>query len=237
MYTSHQYRFIQCCYIQNERAAGGAPEPPITLEHIDAQAIEAGGSRLSATYRPASAALSLRSYGCPAGSRNPQPATRPATALAISPSRLEKKSSPNKAASASPAASSARKASAVITRRPGIPSLDLKDIQQENQGKSASKAAQMLSPSSPGAGARQALQESPTKYVERFLMSGIDASVFCCVPGMLVMQVSKQSSSCKHTPASKGATLAGVYQKCARAACKFDCTPDCTVAIIVLLLV
>lgn len=157
----------------------------------------------------------------------------------VQPQRLQShlQSSPNKAASASPAASPARKASAVITRRPGIPSLDLKDIQQENQGKSASKAAQMLSPSSPGAGARQALQESPTKYVERFLMSGIDASVFCCVPGMLVMQVSKQSSSCKHTPASKGATLAGVYQKCARAACKFDCTPDCTVAIVVLLLV
>ena len=194
-YTSQQYRLVQRCYIQNERAAGSAPEPPMALEHTDAQAIAAGDSRLSEAYRPASAALSLRSYGRPAGSRSSQLAARPATALAISPSRMVKKSSSNKAASASPAAISARKASAVITRRSGVPSLDLKDLQQENHTKAASKATQMLSPCSPGAGACQALQESPTRYVEELLLSSIGVPVFRCVPGMLVMQVSKQSRS------------------------------------------
>lgn len=151
--------------VQNERAAGSAPETPTVLEHTHAQVTPASTSRLSEAYRPASAALSLRSFGRPAGPRGPHTAARPATALAASPSRLDKKTSPNKAASAGPAASAARRASAVITRQPVVPALDMRDLlQQENQGKPESKAAQMLSPSSPGSGTRQALQESPTRY-------------------------------------------------------------------------
>ena len=189
----HLHQFYNACVLntstdciwlllQTERAAGSTPETTAALEHADAQTASISSPRQSAAYRPASAALSLRSYGRPTGSRSSQTAARPATALAISPSRLEQKCSPNKAANAS---LSARKASAVITRQPGIPSLDLKDIQQENQGKSASKATQMLSPSIPNAGARQALQESPTRYVKGYLLSRIEALAFCCVQGTL----------------------------------------------------
>ncbi|KAL3130872.1 hypothetical protein ABBQ38_000201 [Trebouxia sp. C0009 RCD-2024] len=154
---------------QNERAAA---ETPTTLEHAHVQAASAGSPRLSQAYRPASAALSLRSFGRPAGARSPHPAARPATALAASPSRLDKKTSPNKAASAGPAATAARRASAVITRQPVVPALDMKGLlQQENQAKSDSQAAQMLSPSSPGSGARPALQESPTRSPNRAAVS------------------------------------------------------------------
>lgn len=126
------------------------------------------GSPGSPVNRPASAALSLRSFGRPATSRLLSAKTRPATK---SPRKIKanpgQSISPTKSASAAPDTDAARKASAVITKPWSATSggTHAEVPQQENERmQSAAKPSSQVDASRTSAEPRQALQESPSTY-------------------------------------------------------------------------
>jgi len=172
----HCSTVCQCCqiraitpgklivYLQDQRAAG--PDRGVTpheQSHISGSI--AAAKQASEGYRPASAALSLRSFGRWGGPRSPSATARPVTALPKSPSQLEvpKKLSPKKAASAGPTLSPVRKASAAITLGRQFVASQQHGMQQENQALSLDSKGPQRSPEGIESGVRPALQESPTR--------------------------------------------------------------------------
>ena len=172
----HCSTVCQCCqiraitpgklivYLQDQRAAG--PDRGVTpheQSHISGSI--AAAKQASEGYRPASAALSLRSFGRWGGPRSPSATARPVTALPKSPSQLEvpKKLSPKKAASAGPTISPVRKASAAITSGRQLVASQQHGMQQENQVHGLDSKGPQRPQEGNDSGVRPALQESPTR--------------------------------------------------------------------------
>ena len=150
-------------YLQDQRAAGSdRGVTPHEQSHISGSI--AAAKQASEGYRPASAALSLRSFGRWGGPRSPSATARPVTALSTWPSQLEvpKKLSPKKAASAGPTISPVRKASAAITSGRQLVASQ-HGMQQENQVHSLDSKGPQRPQEGNDSGVRPALQESPTR--------------------------------------------------------------------------
>lgn len=150
--------------LQDQRAAG--PDRGVTpheQSHISGSI--AAAKQASEGYRPASAALSLRSFGRWGGPRSPSATARPVTALPKSPLQLEApiKLSPKKAARAGPTLSPVRKASAAITSGRQLAASQQHGMQQENQAHSFDSKGPQRPPEGIESGVRPALQESPTR--------------------------------------------------------------------------
>ena len=149
-------------YVQDQRAAeSDRGVTPHEQSHISGSI--AAAKQAAEGYRPASAALSLRSFGRWGGPRSPT--ARPVTALPKSPPQLEvpKKLSPKKAASAGPTISPVRKASAAITSGRQLVASQQHGMQQENQVHSLDSKGLQRPPEGIESGVRPALQESPTR--------------------------------------------------------------------------
>lgn len=166
-YCDHSTRCTYHCLqeqYESEDSPRGPSSPTSPRRHVRAAAASPR-SPVSPYDRPASAALSLRSFGRPASSRLFSAKVRPLTTEAKSPSKIKagsgRSTSPVKA-TATTEPSQARKASAVITK-PWIAASPPTSQQQENKAAiGSSKAGAAPAHLSVSPDPRHALQESPS---------------------------------------------------------------------------